>query len=51
MGRITAQIDHAFNEFHQNRWGNFGFLEFEDDQEVLDGLLAAAEAWLRRARL
>src|SRR5689334_22077717 len=21
VGRITAQIDHAFNEFHQNRWG------------------------------
>ena len=25
----------------------FGFLELEDDQEVLDELLAAAEAWLR----
>jgi GNAT superfamily N-acetyltransferase len=25
----------------------FGFLEFEDDQEILDLLLAAAEAWLR----
>jgi GNAT superfamily N-acetyltransferase len=47
LGRITAQIDRAFNEFHQNRWGNFGFLEFEEDQEVLDGLLAAAESWLR----
>ncbi len=47
VGRITAQIDHAFNEFHQNRWGNFGFLEFEDDQEILNGLLDAAEAWLR----
>ncbi len=47
VGRITAQIDHAFNEFHQNRWGNFGFLEFEDDQEILDALLGAAEGWLR----
>ena len=47
VGRITAQIDHAFNEFHQSRWGNFGFLEFEDDQEILDALLAAAETWLR----
>jgi hypothetical protein len=47
VGRITAQIDRAFNEFHGNRWGMFGFLEFEDDQEILEALLAAAEAWLR----
>jgi GNAT superfamily N-acetyltransferase len=47
VGRITAQIDHAFNEYHQNRWGNFGFLEFEDDQAILDALLATAESWLR----
>jgi GNAT superfamily N-acetyltransferase len=47
VGRVTAQIDHAFNEFHQSRWGNFGFLEFEDDQKILDALLAAAEGWLR----
>jgi GNAT superfamily N-acetyltransferase len=47
VGRITAQIDHAFNEFHQNRWGNFGFLEFEDDQQILDAMLAVAEKWLR----
>jgi GNAT superfamily N-acetyltransferase len=47
VGRITAQIDRAFNEFHSNRWGNFGFLEFEDDQDVVDALLGAAEAWLR----
>jgi GNAT superfamily N-acetyltransferase len=51
VGRITAQIDRHFNEFHDNRWGLFGFLEFEDDQEIVDGLLAAAEGWLReRAR-
>ena len=47
VGRVTAQIDHAFNEYHGNRWGNFGFLEFEDDQEILDALLAVAEGWLR----
>jgi hypothetical protein len=34
VGRITAQIDHAFNEFHRSRWGMFGFLEFEDDAET-----------------
>ena len=47
VGRISAQIDHAYNEFHGSRWGMFGFLELEDDQEVADALLAAAEAWLR----
>ncbi len=47
VGRITAQVNHAFNEHQQKNWGWFGFLEFEDDQEVLDGLLAAAEGWLR----
>jgi GNAT superfamily N-acetyltransferase len=46
VGRATAQIDHAFNAFHGNRWGMFGFLEFEDDQEVLDTLLEQAASWL-----
>ena len=47
VGRVSAQVDRAFNEFHGSRWGMFGFLEFEDDQEVLDALLGAAETWLR----
>lgn len=47
VGRVTAQINHAFNEHQQKNWGWFGFLEFEDDQEVLAALLEAAEAWLR----
>jgi GNAT superfamily N-acetyltransferase len=47
VGRVSAQIDFNFNQFHASRWGMFGFLEFEDDQEILDALLAAAEAWCR----
>jgi GNAT superfamily N-acetyltransferase len=47
VGRITAQVDHAFNEYHGNSWGLFGFLEFEDDAQVLDALLDAAAGWLR----
>ena len=46
VGRITAQIDFAFNEFHDSCWGMFGFLEFTDDPQVLEALLAAAESWL-----
>ena len=34
VGRISAQIDHAYNDYHDNRWGMFGFLELEDDPEV-----------------
>jgi GNAT superfamily N-acetyltransferase len=47
VGRVSAQINHAFNDHQQKNWGWFGFLEFEDDQEILDGLLHAAENWLR----
>jgi GNAT superfamily N-acetyltransferase len=47
VGRITAQINHAYNEMHQTKWGWFGFLELEEDLEVLQALLGAAEAWLR----
>jgi GNAT superfamily N-acetyltransferase len=47
VGRISAQVDHRFNEVHDNTWGMFGFLELEEDPEVLDALLAVAEDWLR----
>src|SRR5918995_548958 len=46
VGRISAQYDDAFNAHHGNRWGMFGFLELEDDPEILPPLLAAAEQWL-----
>jgi GNAT superfamily N-acetyltransferase len=47
VGRISAQIDRAWNEHNGDRAGMFGFLEFEDDAELLPALLAAAEGWLR----
>jgi hypothetical protein len=47
VGRISAHYDRAFNEFHGNRWGMFGFLELADEPEVLPALLQAAEGWLR----
>ena len=47
VGRVSAQIDRAFNEYHESRWGMFGFLEMEDDAEVAQALLDAAAAWLR----
>jgi hypothetical protein len=48
VGRISAQINHAANEHHARRWGNFGFLEFEDDQEIVEALLAAWSGWWDR---
>ncbi len=39
-------MDHAFNEFHNHKWGSFGFIEFEDDQEILEALLTAAGDWV-----
>jgi GNAT superfamily N-acetyltransferase len=47
VGRASAQIDHAFNEYHQSRQGMFGFLELEEDPEALAALLDAAAHWLR----
>jgi GNAT superfamily N-acetyltransferase len=45
VGRISAQVNHAFNDYRKKNWGWYGFLEFEDDQQVVDALLKAAETW------
>jgi GNAT superfamily N-acetyltransferase len=45
VGRVTAQVDYDFNQYHGSRWGMFGFLEFEDDLAVLSALLDTAERW------
>jgi len=47
VGRITAHVDHRFNEFQSNDWGLFGFFESEDDPEIANALLSTAESWLR----
>ncbi len=47
VGRITAHVNHPFNEHHGRNWGWFGFLEFEQDPEALAALLDAAASWLR----
>src|ERR671914_1368624 len=40
VGRITAHIDHRFNEVQDNDWGMFGFFEAEDDPDVANALLS-----------
>ncbi|HVF77630.1 MAG TPA: hypothetical protein VNA28_04990 [Solirubrobacteraceae bacterium] len=46
VGRISAQIDGAYDAQHGVGTGMFGFLELEDDQAVARELLDAAQAWL-----
>jgi len=47
VGRVSAHIDHRFNEFQRNKWGMFGFFECENSQESAHALLDAAADWLR----
>lgn len=47
VGRISAQIDHEHNRYHNERTGFFGFFECINDGAVAAALLTAAEEWLR----
>src|SRR4051794_38043560 len=46
VGRITSQVDFNLHAFQDNRWGQFGFFDAEDDQEVATALVDAAQAWV-----
>jgi len=48
LGRISAHIDHHFNDLHETRTGHFGFFDCIDEHEAAATLLTAAEDWLRR---
>jgi hypothetical protein len=48
VGRISAQVDHEHNRFHNERTGFFGFFEAEDDPAVVAALFETAEQWLRK---
>lgn len=45
VGRITAIVDRAHNEAHQDRTGFFGLFECLDDPEAARALVDAAAAW------
>jgi GNAT superfamily N-acetyltransferase len=47
VGRITAQVDRRWDQFQGGSDGQFGFIEAEDDPEVFEALLGAAEDWVR----
>jgi hypothetical protein len=48
IGRISAQIDHAYNTHWNEQVGSFGFFECVDDREVATRLLNTAADWLKR---
>ena len=41
-GRITAHVNHAYNDHHGTNVGGFGFLDAEPDAAVVRSLLEAA---------
>lgn len=47
VGRISAAINHRFNEFHKSAIGFFGFFEVIEDYEVARVLLDRAREWIR----
>jgi GNAT superfamily N-acetyltransferase len=47
VGRIAAIMNHAYNKFHADKTGFFGFFECEDDPEAAAQLVAAAAAWVK----
>ncbi len=47
VGRISAQINHAYLAQHNNATGHFGFLEAENESDLFNSLFEAAEDWLR----
>jgi hypothetical protein len=46
VGRISAQVDAAYDAQHGAGTGMFGFLELEDDVEVARALVETARGWL-----
>jgi GNAT superfamily N-acetyltransferase len=46
VGRIAAIVNHAHNQFHDDRVGFFGAFESENDRAVSDALLESAARWL-----
>jgi len=47
VGRIAAIINHKANETWKQRHARFGFVDFIDDEKVVDVLFGAAESWAR----
>ncbi len=47
LGRITASVNHRYNDYFNEQTGFFGFFESVDRQDVADSLFAKAADWLK----
>lgn len=47
VGRVMAIVNHAHNEFQNERAGFFGFFEVENDKQATTALFDAARDWVR----
>lgn len=48
LGRVSAAINHRFNDHHRTNLGFFGFYEAVPDYAVTEALLDSARAWLAK---
>ncbi len=48
VGRIAVIVNHKANDMWNQSHTRFGFVDFIDDDEVVDALFDAAETWARR---
>jgi len=51
VGRVSAVLDHAHNDFYQEKTGFFGLMETVDDSEVVHKLLDTTLQWCRQRNL
>ena len=47
VGRIAAIINHSANKIWERKCGRFGFVDFINDNDVVDALFNAAEKWMK----
>ena len=47
VGRIAGMVNHPSNEAWGQKRARFGFVDFIDDDEVVDALFGAVEEWAR----
>lgn len=45
VGRISAAVNHEFNDYHKQLLGSFGFFEVIEDYDVARALLDSARDW------
>lgn len=48
VGRIAGMVNRKSNEVWGQKYARFGFVDFVDDQEVVDALFDAVEKWAKK---